>query len=266
MKVRGPEGWETTHALREALREVESEKELSYGVGGRKSGVDQFRAFEENGLHIPRFTTSRTEAKGWVREGLVVFGRKQFHTQGHDIIGSGYIKRRQKVWRNVEKLVWIRTRKGAHVQRMRNRRVLVGGGEELEKWNKKWLASEFWVQFVPSTREFRQHIFAGKAIRVGEKIEAGPHPRKQLVRARKNGWNIHYPPTTPVPEGLREVAKKAVESVGYLFGAVDILLGKDGKLYVLEVNSAPSMRDGETLRAYVEAIKKWAKPTRGEVV
>lgn len=124
---------------------------------------------------------------------------------------------------------------------------------------KRWRNSAFWVQRIPSSREFRQHIFNGRAIRLGEKVHAEASWRKLLVRSRSNGWHIQYPPANPVPESLRELAKAAVASVGYLFGAVDILLGENGLLYVLEVNSAPSLADEATLKAYVGAVEKWIK-------
>jgi len=38
--------------------------------------------------------------------------------------------------------------------------------------------------------------------------------------------------------------------------AVDLIVGTDGQVYVLEVNAAPSLRDDNTLAAYVKAIRK----------
>jgi hypothetical protein len=215
MKVIGVAEWPSTKALEGALREVVSDKVLYYGTAGRVDGLEQLQKFKVAGIPCPTFTISLAEAKGWVKGGKEVWGRKKNHTHGSDIIAPG--RRRQ------------------------------------------WEASDFWVQRIPSTREFRQHIFDGKAIRIGEKVLTGEAWRKLLVRSRSNGWHIQYPPTAPPPEGLRDLAKKALAEVGYLFGAVDILLGEDGKLYVLEVNSAPSMGDVATLGAYVEAIKKWVK-------
>jgi glutathione synthase/RimK-type ligase-like ATP-grasp enzyme len=59
------------------------------------------------------------------------------------------------------------------------------------------------------------------------------------------------------PEEVREVAKKAVKSLGYLYGAVDLAVDGQGKVWVFEVNSAPGM-DTQTMEAYVKAIKRWA--------
>jgi D-alanine-D-alanine ligase-like ATP-grasp enzyme len=54
---------------------------------------------------------------------------------------------------------------------------------------------------------------------------------------------------------MRELARRAVAAVSETYGAVDVLVGTDGKFYVLEVNCAPAM-DEYTLASYVRAIRK----------
>jgi hypothetical protein len=45
-------------------------------------------------------------------------------------------------------------------------------------------------------------------------------------------------------------------------GAVDLLHGTDGEEYQREMNAAPSLKDENTLGAYVGAIKRWAAKQR----
>jgi glutathione synthase/RimK-type ligase-like ATP-grasp enzyme len=59
--------------------------------------------------------------------------------------------------------------------------------------------------------------------------------------------------------------------LGLDFGAVDVLLGRDGKFYVLECNTAPGV-EGEgrqVIQALARKIANWVKkgyPTRKEAL
>lgn len=220
MTIIGP-AWPSTKRLQERLKSLKGEP-LHYGGGGC-DGLEQLKRFREAGILCPTFTTNIEEAKSWVRAGEVVWGRKRHHTQGLDIVGAGYRR-------------WGRGR---------------------EVWNPKWLRREFWVKVIPNIiNEYRQHVFNEFAIRRGKKVQTGDPTRQLLVRSRKNNWHLDYGPFE-APKGLREIAKTAVKSLNYLMGAVDIIETLDHKLYVLEVNSAPSLRDDNTLEAYAQAIERY---------
>lgn len=129
------------------------------------------------------------------------------------------------------------------------------GTDIIGKGHRKFWERDFWVLKIPSiVAEYRQHIWDGKGIRRGKKLQVEEPSRKLEVRSRKNGWHIDYGPF-PSPPTLREIGKKAVQVVGYKGGAVDVVEDREGKLWVLEVNSAPSLKDENTLKAYVDAIK-----------
>lgn len=240
MKVTGP-AWPSTAALRAALASVEG-PDLAWGQGG-KNGYAQLQAFTTAGLPCPVFTANKATAIEWVRAGKAVFGRRLHHTQGSDIIGPGYRAARQ---------IKLRT-----------------GRTKLspERWNQAFLSRDFWVQVIPSVAEYRQHVWNGRCIRVGKKVQSGETWRKQLVRSRNNGWHLDYGFKSSSPdftEKIRALAKQAVEACGYPGGAVDILEGPDGKLYVLEVNSAPALTDVNTLGAYVKAITRQVTPKKAK--
>jgi hypothetical protein len=124
-----------------------------------------------------------------------------------------------------------------------------------ESWSNKWLGKDFWVKVIQVKNEYRQHVFGDKGIRRGMKVkvEEGRTPNLP-VRSRRNGWHLNYG-EFPAPPGLRDLGKAAVAALGYTHGAVDIVEDFQGKLYVLEVNSAPSVEDANTLKVYVDAIK-----------
>lgn len=122
------------------------------------------------------------------------------------------------------------------------------------------------MQRIDKDLEFRVDVFQGKAFRFH--VKTGPddkiawnregtewstYGKKTMLR----GPTEKYP--TATESQVREVialAKKAVEAIGYDFGAVDIIREqRTNKMYVLEVNSAPSL-DENGVRKYASKIKR----------
>jgi len=128
--------------------------------------------------------------------------------------------------------------------------------EELEKDS-----SNYYTKFIPSISEYRIHIFKGKPTRISKKIKASSnsHP---FIRSYLRGWR--FQDTFEWKLGLtllKEVYVKAVESVQTLnldFGAVDILITKDKKPCILEVNTGPRLnRLGRKI--FRNQVRKYAK-------
>lgn len=113
---------------------------------------------------------------------------------------------------------------------------------------------DYYVCYVPTIREHRLHVFNGASIRVQMKVPRveNPHPR---FRSHQNGWKFVSGPeyTAQVPRGARDMAKRAVSTMGYVFGAVDIGVTTDGAPIVWEVNTQPGV-EGTTADAYARAI------------
>lgn len=196
----------------------------------RADAREQLTNIAAAGILVPEWTDQLALAQSWVREGMLVWGRYWEHTQGNDIIGPGYRP----------------ARLGPAPRPMRP-----------ERWNPQWLQREWWVQVIDPAHivdEWRVHIFMGRSICVGKKVQTGPTVRKQLVRSRANGWTLDFSATMPEGHPAREVARKAVAAVGYQFGAVDLLELRDGSVMVLEVNSAPALGSPQTINAYTRAV------------
>lgn len=96
-----------------------------------------------------------------------------------------------------------------------------------------------WTSFLPVDREFRVHVFDGCPIKISEKILTDKTKFVPYCRNFETGWTFHSP-KAPVPKSVKLEAIDAVEALGLTFGAVDIVVA-DGKVYVLEVNTAPGL-------------------------
>ena len=133
------------------------------------------------------------------------------------------------------------------------------GGKDLVRWLRRARISDFYVKKLDLVKEFRVHIFDGKSIRMGLKVprvNVTPHP---WIRSFRQGWNIDYGTACQEARirGLRKAAKRAVKALGYAFGAVDIGITADNKIYVLEVNTAPGLQNKATAQAYARHIVAW---------
>lgn len=98
---------------------------------------------------------------------------------------------------------------------------------------------DYYVQFIPVQHEYRVHVVCGEVVNIAVKVGG---EKDVYCRNLKTGWtmkdSVGWMKKIP---NLKEIAKKAVACLGLDFGAVDVLLGKDGKPYVLEVNTAPGL-------------------------
>lgn len=128
--------------------------------------------------------------------------------------------------------------------------------------------ADFWTRKEAFTNEYRVHSFDGRSIRAGVKVvrdgftlvtkDKEWKPNANLahpwVRSFDGGWRIKYDGFQS-NDKLRNIAHKAIKSLGLTFGAVDI--GEvSGGYKIIEVNRAPGI-EGGTLTAYVNAIKRW---------
>lgn len=100
----------------------------------------------------------------------------------------------------------------------------------------------FYTKYVPHKAEYRVNVFRGKIISVLEKVSQPDGTFKwKLIRNSKYKFGTFI---------------KAIESkLGLDLYGMDILLGHDGKLTLLEVNSGPALF-GQTAIQMLSVIKK----------
>ena len=110
--------------------------------------------------------------------------------------------------------------------------------------------------------EYRLHMFKGKSIRAGKKVQRatrpdGRTPAHPWIRSFDAGWVIQYD-NFESTKPMRTIAASALEALGLDFGAVDVAKRRDNSLIVLEVNRAPGVENGTT-DAYARHIIAWSK-------
>lgn len=124
--------------------------------------------------------------------------------------------------------------------------LIIEPGQELP-------AAPLYTKYVFKDKEFRAHVVNGVVIDTQQKIR---DPKRDVtswkVRSHDNGFmfvrlNV---PDMPARDAL---AVQAVASLGLDFGAVDLMTCKNGKLFLLEVNTAPGL-EGQTITNYSEAF------------
>jgi glutathione synthase/RimK-type ligase-like ATP-grasp enzyme len=93
-----------------------------------------------------------------------------------------------------------------------------------------------------------------------------PHDFRGVAgRNFANGFDFVH--TVEHADATKE-AIKALDALQYDFAAIDMLRGEDGKIYILEANSAPGViKSGaqRTLHKLVDRIEEWDRaghPTR----
>jgi glutathione synthase/RimK-type ligase-like ATP-grasp enzyme len=125
------------------------------------------------------------------------------------------------------------------------------GARDLLRARKK---GDYYVEYVPTTHEYRVHVVDDKVIRVQKKVPRTdtPHPR---FRSHGSGWKLVATPeySAELPKGIRAVSKRAVAALEYVFGAVDVGIKEDGSPLVFEVNTQPGL-EGGTAECYARAF------------
>lgn len=120
--------------------------------------------------------------------------------------------------------------------------------------------SQFWVEYIPFTHEYRVWIFRDRHLGTYTKVMAYPEMFKKVGCNHKNGFAFKLVNSEFVPRPAVDAAILAVKSLKLDFGAVDIIQGKDGKFYVLEVNTAPGVENStrQVIQGLAKNIIAWS--------
>ncbi len=112
-----------------------------------------------------------------------------------------------------------------------------------------------YTEYIPKKAEYRFHVYNRQVIDVQQKKKKRGFESERDTRIRNvhNGYIYARDGIAP-PAGAANLAVRAVQALGYQYGAVDVIYNeKRDQSYVLEVNSRPGLM-GTTLDNYVNAI------------
>ena len=114
---------------------------------------------------------------------------------------------------------------------------------------------KIYVKYIKKKHEYRVHVFQKTVIDITQKKKRkGFENPDTKIRNHKNGW-VYCRENIFIPEGIEDIAIKAIQVLGLDFGAVDIIWNeKQNQCYVLEVNTAPGLVE-TTLHKYVKQFK-----------
>jgi glutathione synthase/RimK-type ligase-like ATP-grasp enzyme len=111
--------------------------------------------------------------------------------------------------------------------------------------------------YIPKMWEYRVHVVSGNVIHIQQKKrKAGID--NQLVRCHGNGYyfstNLKHDLDSDIYQAVVGIGVRSVSSLGLDFGAVDVIVTKEGEVYALEVNTSPGL-EGNTVQKYIDAFK-----------
>jgi glutathione synthase/RimK-type ligase-like ATP-grasp enzyme len=111
-----------------------------------------------------------------------------------------------------------------------------------------------YTRYIMKTHEYRVHVVKESVVDVQRKIrDPERDPSDWKVRSHANGF-IFVRQNVVISDAIRDLAVQSIGALGLDFGAVDIVVDKDGVAYVLEVNTAPGL-EGQTVQSYSQALR-----------
>jgi len=119
------------------------------------------------------------------------------------------------------------------------------------------------TKYIPKKKEYRINVMDDgtgnyNAFDIIEKKRSYSVPREDVdwqIRSQQCGW-VFARNNIDVPDDAISFAIQAVKALNLTFGAVDVILGVDNSLYVLEVNTAPGMCSPTTILNYARSFHK----------
>jgi glutathione synthase/RimK-type ligase-like ATP-grasp enzyme len=109
--------------------------------------------------------------------------------------------------------------------------------EVIEACNRYGEGNYYISEYIPKVAEYRVFIVQGRAVWVAQKTPANPDDVAWNVAKGGRFDNVRW---DQWPLRAVRTAREAFLLSGLDFGGVDVMVGPDGKCYVLEINSAPS--------------------------
>jgi glutathione synthase/RimK-type ligase-like ATP-grasp enzyme len=192
---------------------------IQWGTSRDSNKLEDLRTLRRAGVRVPPFTFNKDTAIVFMQKpGNIVVGRPSYHRGGSDF------------------------RLHTNVMSLSND-----------------IISTHWLKYINIYKEFRIHVFNGRVIGISRKTDEQVEDRilNKYCRNHTNGWRFVLCDLLRIDSLPQRMAINTCQILNMQWGAVDIILGRDGKYYVLEVNSAPSLEEGSTIfQAYVNEFMR----------
>jgi glutathione synthase/RimK-type ligase-like ATP-grasp enzyme len=132
-----------------------------------------------------------------------------------------------------------------------------GAGIVIADNREELIHARLYTKYIKKDAEYRIHVAGDEVIAVQRKARRLDVPDDQVnwrIRNHENGF-IFARENVTAPDRVKDIAVYAVRVLGLDFGAVDVVQGRNGQAYVLEVNSAPGL-EGSTVTDYVNYFRE----------
>jgi ribosomal protein S6-L-glutamate ligase RimK-like protein len=188
-----------------------SPNSLNYNSQFTRDKIAVFNKFDEAGIPHPRVVTLEQLSSNAPNLPKAILGRENKTSQGRGI----------EIYHSIEE--WRR--------KFPKGRGTIKGEQ----------AHDFYVELLDCKSEHRMHVFQGQIVcELNKRIKPGT-----IIHNCSLGSPLIFGRIThPQRNLMEEYSIKAVQACGLDFGAVDIFVDKNDKVYILEVNSDPGMPDG----------------------
>lgn len=128
-----------------------------------------------------------------------------------------------------------------------------GEGIVIAKTRDKLVEAKLYTKLITDCQEYRVTVFKGYGVTdIQEKCPRSGVSAHPTIKTYANGWGFQRRNLAGYPS-MGIFAEKILEATGLDFAGLDIIY-KDGKYYVLEVNSAMGL-EGEALERFAKAVE-----------
>lgn len=170
--------------------------------------------------------------------------------------------------RGVEGLTFPLVGRRLRHTRGRDIQIILGDQDEITWLRNAGRMPDYFTQYVPRAAEFRVWAYRRRCLAVYQKQMVRPAEYRDFGWGHGNGFAFNI--VAGASEDVKALGTSAVDALRLDFGAADIIRGRDGHLYVLEVNTAPGVEGPrQGLMALANKIARWVElgyPRRNEAV
>lgn len=105
----------------------------------------------------------------------------------------------------------------------------------------KHIQTKLFTKFEKAHAEYRVNTTTEKCVGVQRKVRMDGAPATGDIKTGSQGYGFHLCSMDEIPYGIRPIAKDALKALGLNYGGVDLIITDDGRILVLEVNTAPQL-------------------------